>query len=425
MKKHLMHFDKTINTWDEAIPPGNGAIGCLIWGRSDALRLSLDRCDLWDTADAPKISEEYSYKNLVKLAREGNEKEIERIFDEPYSRPRPTKLPAGKIIINCNKNANVVSTLDIMTAEALIEIEDTRIQGFLDANNEVGIFKISGNCDYSVLNPEFGLIGDDMINDPRYKTEQELLSAQVGNMKNLHYPAPIKNESEIDGVTFKYFIQKTSDTMSYGVFLAIKHIENYDLLVFTVKKSHNEDTLLSAALVDLHKAIKDGYDKRFEGHKEWWKSYFDSSYITLEDKYFEYNWYLGNYFLGSCSRKGYYPMALQGVWTADNGKLPPWKGDYHHNLNTQISYVSYMKSNHIPEGECFVDYLLSLEAKAEDFARRFYGIDEGLCLPSVMDIEGNALGGWPMYAMNPSNIAWLCDCIADLYDYTKDIVFLR
>jgi alpha-L-fucosidase 2 len=118
-------------------------------------------------------------------------------------------------------------------------------------------------------------------------------------------------------------------------------------------------------------------------------------------------------------------MALQGVWTADNGKLPPWKGDYHHNLNTQISYVSYMKSNHIPEGECFVDYLLSLEAKAEDFARRFYGIDEGLCLPSVMDIEGNALGGWPMYAMNPSNIAWLCDCIADLYDYTKDIVFLR
>jgi alpha-L-fucosidase 2 len=193
-----MHFDKTINTWDEAIPLGNGAIGCLIWGRSDALRLSLDRCDLWDTTDAPKISEEYSYKNLVKLAREGNEKEIERIFDEPYSKPRPTKLPAGKIIINCNKNANVVSTLDIMTAEALIEIEDTRIQGFLDANNEVGIFKISGNCDYSVLNPEFGLIGDDLINDPRYKTEQELLSAQVGNMKNLHYPAPIKNESEID-----------------------------------------------------------------------------------------------------------------------------------------------------------------------------------------------------------------------------------
>ena len=98
-----MHFDKTIASWDEAIPLGNGAIGCLIWGKSDALRLSLDRCDLWDTADSPKINDEYCYKNLVKLARERNEKEIERIFDEPYSRPRPTKLPAGKIIINCGK----------------------------------------------------------------------------------------------------------------------------------------------------------------------------------------------------------------------------------------------------------------------------------------------------------------------------------
>jgi len=27
-------------------------------------------------------------------------------------------------------------------------------------------------------------------------------------------------------------------------------------------------------------------------------------------------------------------MLLQGVWTAGEGKLPPWKGDYHHGLNT-------------------------------------------------------------------------------------------
>jgi alpha-L-fucosidase 2 len=31
-------------------------------------------------------------------------------------------------------------------------------------------------------------------------------------------------------------------------------------------------------------------------------------------------------------------MPLQGVWTADAGGLPPWKGDYHNDLNTQMTY---------------------------------------------------------------------------------------
>lgn len=421
MKKHYMHFNETIKSWDEALPLGNGIIGCLIWGDSHSLRLSLDRCDLWDTADAPKIGGEYTYKNLVKMSREGNEKEIERIFDEPYSRPRPTKLPAGRIEIDLKVRDNVKSSLDIMAAEAAVNVGDCVLQGFIDANNEVGIFKIPLNCSYKVINPEFGHIGDDLINDPRFKSEQELHSAQVGNMQNLKYPAPSIVSTEADGIRFDYFIQTTSDKMSYGIFAGSKN----GLLVFTVKKAPDRELLVEKALSDIKHAISDGYEWRFTEHKKWWNDYYSKSYITLDDKYFEYNWYLGNYFLGSCSRKGSYPMALQGVWTADNGKLPPWKGDYHHNLNTQITYLSYLKANHLPEGECFVDYLLSLEEKAEQFAREFYEIDEGLCLPSVMDIEGNALGGWPMYAMNPSNIAWLCDSIADLYDYTKDIDFLK
>ena len=37
-----------IRTWDEAVPLGNGAMGVLLWGETNTLRLSLDRGDLWD-----------------------------------------------------------------------------------------------------------------------------------------------------------------------------------------------------------------------------------------------------------------------------------------------------------------------------------------------------------------------------------------
>lgn len=117
-------------------------------------------------------------------------------------------------------------------------------------------------------------------------------------------------------------------------------------------------------------------------------------------------------------------MPLQGVWTADNGSLPPWKGDYHHDLNTQMSYTSYLKANHLEQGECFIDYLLDIADAGRRFAKRFYNAD-GLCLPSVMDIKGHALGGWCQYALSPTNQLWLCQIMARYYFFTKDKEYLN
>ena len=46
-------------------------------------------------------------------------------------------------------------------------------------------------------------------------------------------------------------------------------------------------------------------------------------------------------------------MPLQGVWTADDGKIPPWRGDYHHDTNTQLSYQAYLKADRLAEGRSF------------------------------------------------------------------------
>ena len=68
----------------------------------------------------------------------------------------------------------------------------------------------------------------------------------------------------------------------------------------------------------------------------------------------------GTYFLGAGSRPGHAPMPLQGVWTADQSALPPWKGDYHNDLNTQFTYAAYLTSNHLQQGEAFLDHLWKL-----------------------------------------------------------------
>lgn len=63
-------------------------------------------------------------------------------------------------------------------------------------------------------------------------------------------------------------------------------------------------------------------------------------------------------------------MPLQGVWTADDGKIPPWRGDYHHDTNTQLSYQAYLKADRLAEGEVFLDYLWNLKPRFETVCKR-------------------------------------------------------
>ncbi|MEG2770347.1 MAG: glycoside hydrolase N-terminal domain-containing protein, partial [Oscillospiraceae bacterium] len=96
-----LDFKKTITRWDEAIPLGNGLCGALIWGKSDALRFSLDRGDIWDTTPFDGVnSQEFTYAKMVGLAQKGDENEIRRIFDAPYNHVLPSKLPAGKLVFD-------------------------------------------------------------------------------------------------------------------------------------------------------------------------------------------------------------------------------------------------------------------------------------------------------------------------------------
>lgn len=117
-------------------------------------------------------------------------------------------------------------------------------------------------------------------------------------------------------------------------------------------------------------------------------------------------------------------MPLQGVWTADNDCLPPWKGDYHHDTNTELSYQSYLKANRLEEGEVFVEYLWKLKPAYEKFAKDFFGV-EGILLPSCSTLDGKPMGGWAQYSLSPTMTIWAAQSFDEYYLYTGDEEFLK
>ena len=75
------------------------------------------------------------------------------------------------------------------------------------------------------------------------------------------------------------------------------------------------------------------------------------SSIDLPNPIIERQWFRETYKFGAAARNNTPPITLQGPWTADNGKIPPWKGDYHHDLNTELCYWPCYSGNRLREGE--------------------------------------------------------------------------
>ena len=270
-----------------------------------------------------------------------------------------------------------------------------------------------------LLNPEFGNSeGKESLN---YDPDAREISQ--GSLKRLHYPGVICGKSQNE-VELQWFEQKVDEKFSFGIVIGILEKENHTEIFYRITTSGDGKNWMEDAKAQIKEELLEGYEKLFKSHCRWWGDFWSKSGVSLPDELFEKNWYLTNYLFASCSRKGEFPMSLQGVWTADDGALPPWKGDYHNDLNTQLSYAHFYKANHLEEGECFLDFLWNSMDAAKIFAEKFYGT-EGICLPGVMSIDGKALGGWPMYSLSPTQQIWLCQSFEEYYRYTGDLEFLE
>ena len=409
LKKYDIMHTTSIVRWEEALPLGNGKMGSLIYG-DGPLRVAVDRVDLWDTRPNPTTqSKEFNFQNLVKLAKSGKREDWEKyltLFDDIfYGKVYPTKLTAGRLTLDFGvQTKNIQSKLSIKNAVANILINDGetgRIETFISANETVGVIKVVGEYSLDIQIPEY------------------LFGKENGSAQSLCYPcAKVVKQ---DG--FTYYLQKTHTEYCFGIVALEKKGAEDNFIYYTLVTGNGEE-IIKNARAHLERVALQGYDELKRKHIAWWKNYWKKSQITIPDELLEKTYYRSWYLFASCSRKGGYPMPLQGVWTADNDKLPPWKGDYHHDTNTELSYQSYLKANRLDEGKVFIDYLWSLRGEYQRFAKDFFGV-KGLLLPSCSTIDGKAMGGWAQYSLSPTMTIWAAQSFDEYYLYTGDETFLK
>src|SRR5690606_41898380 len=76
---YQLSFNELADSWDEAIPLGNGFLGNLVWQKGEKLRFSLDRSDLWDLRPMENIDfDQWKFKDVYTHWKKGQYTEVQK-----------------------------------------------------------------------------------------------------------------------------------------------------------------------------------------------------------------------------------------------------------------------------------------------------------------------------------------------------------
>ncbi|MFC1805860.1 glycoside hydrolase N-terminal domain-containing protein [Planctomycetota bacterium] len=133
----------------------------------------------------------------------------------------------------------------------------------------------------------------------------------------------------------------------------------------------------------------------------------------LEELLFQY----ARYLMISCSRPGAMPANLQGLWNRSNN--PPWRSDYHTDVNVQMNYWFVDAAN---LSECFqplAEWVNSIRDVRRDETRQAFKT-RGWLTHAENGVFGGSTWKW-----SKGDAAWVAQNLWDHYAFTLDEDYLR
>lgn len=404
---HNLRFDSLATRWDEAMPLGNGEIGALVWNNGGKLRLSVDRVDLWDDRPMPGL-DRLTFSWVVEQVRKRQYDTVQRAGDAPYDRNAfPTKIPGAALEFNIAPLGRVTaSELNIATGMHEVRFADGAVfSTYVHAGAPYGVFtweNAAGSITPELITPVYaGAAGHESVN-----------SLEGGSVRRLGYA---RGNVTAAGHSIRYR-QPTHDGRYYEVLVEWKQL--------SPRKMAGVWTITNNAVAQVPAVGKRSLKTGWKKHAAWWKDYWARSAVQLPEAALEKQYYLDMYKFGSVARAHTPPISLQAVWTADNGKLPPWKGDFHHDLNTELSYWPGYTANHLDLTAGFTNWLWRTKEENKRWTKQYFGVD-GLNVPGVNTVSGKPMGGWIQYSMSPTTAAWLAQHFYWQWKFSNDARFLQ
>ncbi|MFA4029418.1 MAG: hypothetical protein GDYSWBUE_000358 [Candidatus Fervidibacterota bacterium] len=211
------------------------------------------------------------------------------------------------------------------------------------------------------------------------------------------------------------------------------HIIGNDALKLTIAivvgiATGDSDAALRDALKALNEVRKAGYERLRSGHRRYWHSLWERSFVYLTDDdgiadYLENLWWLHMYWMAASSRGEFPPKFNGGIFLLSRDERS-WGGAYWHQNQRQLSW-SLWAANHAELVEPFFRLYERMLPAAIRNAKKFFGCS-GAYFPETVFADGDPRGWRNQYTSHILTVG--LEVALQMwwrYRYTGDEKFLR
>ena len=419
---HLLWYPKPALNWEkEALPLGNGRLGAMVFGGVEKEHIQFNEDTLWigsesDTGAYQAFGDIYIELNHAQATRYRRQLDISSAVHTitytsdgtKYRRDYFSSAPAQVMVFRFTADKPAAYTGRITLADAhkaAITVEKDRITASGDLSGYVYRKGSGRNTTHTydiALDYEAQLL---VLNDGgTLKVQEGAIVFSDCNAMTLLLAAGTdylnqrskgwKGRHPHDRIAAQL---KTASEKKYPDLLS-EHVKDYkslfDRLVLDVGSTDN-------AILD--KSCSDRMRDYRTGGKD----------PDLEELMFQY----ARYLMISSSRPGSLPANLQGLW--NNNNSPPWRCDYHSDVNLQMNYWFVDQAN---LSDCFsplAEWYFSIRDVRKDETKKFFN-KRGFAMHAENGIFGGSTWKWSI-----GDASWLANNLWDHYAYTLDQEFLK
>jgi len=440
---------KPADNWTEGFPIGNGTLGAMVLGGIGQERIALNHCRLWRENKLKYLENPSVAHNLPKIREKFFEDKIKEANDlvhelmgaQEFTGPDPFQ-PAGDLFIDFPGSGQISDyrrELDISTGIVKISYKQHGItylrEVFASATEGVVIVHLSADQP-GALDCKVHL---SRIDDPDCRiaswTQENIIGFTGEFVEQVRFSAAAK------------VLTKGGQLLSDSKAANQLDVSNADemLIIISVATEKETDSSKKYCLQQLdrfgkvedlkeaiqshiaeHQRLFNRMDLFFEGSSrshiptdqrvlQYHEGVSDPGLVSL---YFQY----GRYLLISSSKPGGLPANLQGIW---NERLnPPWKADYHHDINIQMNYWPAEVCNLSECADPLLNYVENMLPAARIAARNLYDC-RGIYIPITGDPSVKCLKTETKWSEWTGAAAWLAHHFWMRWEYTRDMEFLR
>ena len=454
----ILWYEQPADTWNEALPVGNGRLAAMVFGQTGTERIQLNEESLWSgkPINSNNPASLKHLKEVQKLILEGKIQEATALAEEHMvgTPPRVRSYQTlGDLLLEFEESpcTHYRRELDLNTGicrvsyeaegvaytrEVLASAPDNLIAVHVKASKKGALnLKVSLTREIDALTRAEGdgliMTGQVMdVNDSlrgpggaHMKFEARLKAVNKGgSIRTEDNSLVVENADELTllvTAATDYNLEKLNFDRSIDPGdICGKILESSGNKTFgNIKKSHMREyqNLFNRVSLDLGESANSGIptDKRLQAVKDGAQ---DPQLIAL---YFQFGRYL---LMGSSRAPGVLPANLQGVWCQDF--MAPWGSDYHTNINLQMNYwpaeVCNLSETVIPLSR----FLEQLQEPGGVTAREMYGT-RGWTLHHLTDVFGRTSVMDGIWGLFPMGGPWMTFALYEHFAFTGDLDYLR